>query len=370
MQVFPDAYLDLTDAPPWLSLILIILAAAGAVVALRAGPLYGVEQSFLVLLLAGVLPALESALGRWMLLAATALCVVVAWLAGTATLDTAPAILIGATGSGLVGFAAGLFRQRLVRPLFVMPGRISTLTVAALILGGLWLVLEIALLLVSADWPWLARLSCGASGFVLGALFSILGLRQPGMMGSRLEGMTAQDGLTEAQALAEAHDLKRARRLLDDLAKSYPYDVAVRELRYSTWKFNPEEAGFHGAAIAMLDQDEDGADTYHYIARYYKDYLAVTQGQPKLPVELHLGLGERFARGGDLKQAANIINPYLQRDSKDKNLPRAVITLAEAYMLGDNPVRATQLAELVSVKFQGSQESMIARRLLRQLNNG
>ncbi len=366
-EVYPERYLDIRSAPSLVSLALLAIGLIGVVLATQQSLWMGGAHLAVLLMLAAVLPALECALGPRLLLLVAAICggisVLIIWMMNGAW----TAVLIGAgCGAALIGVAIGYFRMTGIRPLFFGGREWAELTVPAVFVGVIWLVLELSIRAVDSAWPMVLRIQFAAAGFVVGVLVHWW---QSHQTSEKFRGPGAEQALSDARDLVARHDLKRARRLLDAFAKHFPENLEARELRYAAWKFDPREPGFHSAAAALLNRDGVGADTHQYVEQWYKDYLAVTQGQPKLPIGLHLRLGQRFARAGDLKQAANIINPYLQRESKHEELPKALVTLAESYQVAKDFARAVRYAETASVLFPGTPESLAARKLLGELKS-
>ncbi len=367
MRVFPDQYLDLGEFKPWLSWL--VLAALTVCLAwlFNENPYFAAELVGLVLISAMLLPAVESALGYWIAPVALAICGLVAWLLATTGMRSDLTMQLGGVCSAAIGFVIGLLRAKPVRIFYLIPGRAGDVALPALVLLVPWLFVELGIRAVDSSWPLVLRFQQLAAGFVIGVLFSGLGFVKGRAMGARLRQIPLDEGIQQAQELIASHDLRRARRLLADLTQLYPAESELIELRYSAWKFDPKNQEFHDAAAALLNRSGVNAETHTYVERFYKDYLAVTQGQPKLPMGLHLRLGQRFARAGDLKLAANIMNPYLQRDMKHEELPQALVTLTECYVDANRPRQALRYAELVSAQFPGTQESQQARRIMRQL---
>jgi len=367
LHVYPDKYLGLAEFKPWLSGLILFGLVGSVAWLLDSNPYFAAEQIGLTLILAMALPAAESALGYWIAPVAIALTTLVAWLLASTTMQTDLTMQLGGFSTAVVGFIVGLFLIRRIRTFYLLPGRMNQVALPALTILVVWLFVELGIRAVDASWPILLRFQQLAAGFLVGVLFSALKLMRSGTMGSRLRAMSVEDGLAQARSLVAAHELKPARRLLAELAQQHPESQELIEMRYSVWKFDPTDQQFHEAAALLLNRGGVDADTHNYVERFYKDYLAVTQGQPNLPMGLHLRLGERFARAGDLKLAANIMNPYLQRDLKHEALPGAMITLAECYIDANRPRQALRFAELVSVQFPGTSESQRARRIMRQL---
>ena len=129
MQVYPDPYLDVGDALPWVSLLIVAGFVAGALTAGPGQPVAAAEPVGLALLLMAALPATESLLGRAALAVVLVGCVAIAAVLGwfmVAGTDTTS--LVAGTGVGLVGAALGALGLNRMRPLFVIPGKPSRWT--------------------------------------------------------------------------------------------------------------------------------------------------------------------------------------------------------------------------------------------------
>lgn len=317
----------------------------------------------LVLLLTG--PPLEAAAGSLVLL----LAIVLAAAAGYSLpllLDQSPpgyGLWLLYSALGFLGIALGSFQAQAPRPFCYFPP-LSHLSMHWSLLLVLWLAVE-AFIGWRYGLPVLVQsIVTFAAGLIVG-----LGFRAGGLLTPRTEVSPEQiaRGINKAQELIDQHKLPAARRRIDALLAAAPEDLAVRRMRYAAWKFEPASPAFHKSAADLLARSErDGGDQAD-ITALYKDYLAVTQGRPKLPSDLHIKLARRFANWNDTENAANIVNLYLQRETNHPQLPDAILGLADAYVRTERFGRAEYFADTLITMIPNSGEAQMAQRLIRQI---
>ncbi len=206
---------------------------------------------------------------------------------------------------------------------------------------------------------------------VLGALCG-LAFRSLGMYQSSAESHSyitdmVGSGLKQVDELVAQYKLSAARKTLDKLYELAPNNQHVRQARYTVWKYNPEHESFHQSAVDLLDQPGNGEETNEYIAALFDDYMAVTQGQPQLPDDLFLRLSRRLSRMARLKDAAMIVNLFLQRDNMHSDLPASLLSLSQAYLLADKPGKAHDYAERLMELFPTSREINETKRIMQKL---
>ena len=171
--------------------------------------------------------------------------------------------------------------------------------------------------------------------------------------------------LAAAESAMASFNLARARRLLAKAAAAAPDDLRIKRAHYAAWKFHPFSDRFHEVAAALLASSD-----HALVSRYYKDYLAVTQVRPRLPVALHLDLARRFAAHGDPDESARIVNLYLQRDSRTPGLPGGLLATMQGYLEVDNPSKAARYGDTLIAMYPDSSEARSARGILDNLVGG
>ncbi len=366
----PDARLGSIGRFPWVTLSLAAVAVVGGTLAvtpwLDLGPA-GVPAVFgflFLLLLAG--PALEYALGPAVHLLVLLMAAMIGVLTPLGAGQAPDAVAwLPFAGASLVGLNLGLFPGWSTRPLYFVPGPVGRLTLPWGVLLGVWFGHEaVVWWLGGAGAPALSPPICFVAGLGIGLALHALTHSRPSVMSPGYAEQVVESGAAEVEALIRQHKVARACRVIDRLVRVAPLDRDLRRLRYAVWKYRPTHDAFHEAARDLLDRPGNDRDSNAFVESMYQDYLAVSQGQPRLPVDFHLGLAERFARNEKVEDAAVIVNVHLQRTPKHPALPSALLTLAHGYLETDRPSRAAFYADTLVHLFPESPEAPGARALL------
>ncbi len=371
MSVVPDSPIGPGDRFPYLSVVLM----AGMVALATASALGWPDTAwlwpsvhFLVLTLVAS-AALEFALGVGVFLISMALCGLAAagvpLLLSGGQVDAVTWLPLAA--NAMLGLNVGLLLDERTRPFFFIPGPLAGLVLNWLALLLVWILVEAAWLFLGDGSPVMLRGLCFAAGLLIGVVMAALSLMRPSMVSPTFIEHRVTAGMGQARELVDQHKLKQARRLLARLQGMAPDNPDLKKLRYSAWKFDPGHPEFHSAAAALLDSRETDESTNAFIDRMYADYVAVSQGQPKLPVDQHLRLAARFAANGKIDEAANIVNVHLQRGSRDDHIPSTLLAVSEAYLSAKRPNRSAYFADTLVGLFPKSREAVAGRRILHQI---
>ncbi|MEM9532298.1 MAG: hypothetical protein AAGA23_15390 [Pseudomonadota bacterium] len=351
--------------------LLVLAALIAGTVAGWPAPGLVVPAIATALLIGLVVAPLEALLGPVLAAAGLALAASLAFLIPRALEGTylggGPTLLMA--GLAFQGLALGVAQGAALRPLCFLPGGAGQVSLpwmvsAALCLGALGLAAGMFDFSIAVD------LLLGlAGGVLLGVVLRTAGLaREPAADPAQVE-QEVRSGIDRVTRLLDLKQLPKAQRQIETLKALAPQDAAVRQLRYAVWKFEPKTPQFHAAAGTLLARPEHDGGSRDEITALYKDYLAVAQGQPELPTDLHIALGHRFAEWDVTDQAANIVNLYIQREPSHKALPRAMLALAEAYQRAENPSRASYFADTLLTLMPTTSEAHLAQRLLRKVES-
>ena len=344
------------------------LAAIGSALGGALSPSLLPPLAIMLLLVVPVAAPLEDTGGSLVILLAIVLAAAAGYGVPLALDQRPPAIELWLIYGAMTFLALALasFQALKPRPFCFISG-LSRLSLHWSVLFMLWLLVE-----AWVGWHYgLPALVHTVVVFALGLLLG-LGVRAAGLVKLVSSGSIEElrSGIHAAQKLMDQHNLPAARRHIDALLVLAPHDLAVRRMRYAAWKFDPQQPAFHRSAADLLARREiDGGDQAD-ITALYKDYLAVTQGRPQLPTELHLTLAQRFADWNDTDNAANIVNLYLSRETDHPSLPEALLRLADAYYRTDRPSRAEYFADTLIGLLPTSGEAQMAQRLLRKIRQG
>ncbi len=227
------------------------------------------------------------------------------------------------------------------------------------------IVLVLVLVLVFDPQGVLTPLQSLAVGFLLGLVAKGIGFGKGAVGGST----NIQADLSQARHLLIEHKLPQARKLLAQLVESEPDNLELLETHYHAWKFDPQREEFHQAAATLFAHAlKMGAkDQFYY--DWYRDYLAVTQGRPDLPNELHMQIAEKLVRAKQVDEAASIVNLFLRRNIESDQLPACMLALAEGYVVVDRKSKAMQYADTVATLYPDSEPAERARRLRDNLSS-
>lgn len=337
------------------ALLLLIVGGAGLVLS-EGAPLwrwaYLLSAVFFFLIFA---PALERRLKLTPVMGLLLLCLLVGGgLAQVvAGLELLPVLWIGLTVGTLAGAALGLTNFGDL-PLSYSAARVPTLVSA-----GLWVALVIvALGLASPDWRLLlAHPASLFAGWLIGC-----GFREVGEINfdnsAELAGDELATLLLEVEQALAVHNMPQARRLIERAAAAEPDSGVVQRMRYSVWKFTPTAKEFHRASSVLFDNLMKDPQR---LLDAYRDYLAVTQVRPQLPVEQHLKMAMVFAEHGDPDEAGRIVNLHLQRDAQNEHLPEAMAATMHGYAAVGKASKARQYADNILALYPRSPQADIAR---------
>ncbi len=367
----PDSRLGHVARFPWVTLSLAGLAALGGVLALspwlELGP--GVAPALFgflfLLLLAGAV--LEYALGSMAHVFALVLAALLGVVSPLLISGREPTMVtwLPLAGAALVGLNLGLVRGWRTRPLYFAAGWPGRLTLPWYAVLALWLVYEgVAWWFGRPSFSVLQPLLCFVAGLGVGYALDVLGLTRGHVMSPGYVEQVIEQGAAEVEALIKEHKVARACRIIDRLVRVAPQDLDLRRLRYAVWKYRPTHDGFHDAARDLLDRPATDPATNAFVESMYQDYLAVSQGRPRLPIEFHLALAERFARNHKVEDAAIIVNVHLQRTPKHPAIPSALLALANGYLVTDRAHRAAFYADTLLHLFPDSLQAGPAREIL------
>jgi hypothetical protein len=367
--VFPDHNVAGRRSIPFvtvsLAAVLLIVQVAGLVSGLPFAipPTVTFVSSLLFLVIVG--GATEFALGRWVFLFSLLISALTAVGLPLLVLELRPegVAWLPLAVATLVGLTAGLFKSWHLRPLYLVPGWLGRIQFPAYLPVMVWVgVFGVLAWRVEAGAEvLLVHLLCGIAGVVLGIAMNALSLIRPSMFTSEYAARVIRKGLAEVDDLLREHRLGPARRLINRLTSLDPNSVELRRSRYAAWKYSPTRPEFHAAAAELLDVQETDADANRMVEEIFRDYMAVTQGKPELPIELHLALAQRFALNQNVEYASNIINVHMQRNIQHPLLPTAILTLAEGYVLTGKPARAMHYAETLLALFPNTAEARSAK---------
>ncbi len=372
-EILPDVRLGRLAHFPWVTVALAAIAALGGVATLSpwfdlgpSAPLAMFGFLFLLLLAGAVL---EYALGVAAHIIALVLAALVGVVAPVVIAGQAPALVawLPLAGAGLVGLNLGLCHGWRTRPLYFVPGPPGRLVLPWYLLLGLWLAYEAAVWWYSSS-PVLLPLVCFAAGFGIGFALNTLSPTRPHVMSHDYAEQVVTAGAAEVESLIAQHKVARACRIIDRLVRVAPGDRDLKRLRYAVWKYRPTHDAFHDAARELLDRPATDAATNQFVESMYQDYLAVSQGRPRLPVDFHLALAERFARNLKVEDAAIIVNVHLQRTPKHGAIPSALLALANGYLTTERENRAAFYADTLLHLFPDSLQAPAARELLAQVS--
>jgi hypothetical protein len=376
MMVFPDQRVAGNLNTPILTLsaaaLLLLVAVAqfsGTFDLGLPGPVRVVFATVFLILAGG---AIEYALGRGgyllglMLFALLAVGLPMAFDAGREPgLAYAP-LAVGAMSGGL----AGMFTGWRIRPLFFILGLVGRYSLPSYVLMLAWLVSEWVIVLTSGPSfeGVLGALGAVVSGFVIGVVTNQIGLTGPRHLGKDYVEQLIAEGLGDAEELVREHRLAKARRLLSRLLQLAPQEIAVQKALYAAWKYDPTRLEFHKAAARLLDRPATDPASNALVIEIYSDYLAVTQGQPELPIDLDLSLARLFVRNGKMDLAANIINAFLHQKLEHKAMAESILSIAEGYVLTDRTGKAIHYAETVIAMYPDSRAALSAQSMLKGIN--
>lgn len=178
---------------------------------------------------------------------------------------------------------------------------------------------------------------------------------------------TLDDLLATARAHVENYELKPARRLLQAAHARFPSNYEVTEVLYSAWKYAPRAPEFHHAAHDYMNRPGDDSETDQAIYEIYLDYLAVTQGQPKLPEDFHLTLARRFARSGCVDEGARIVNRIMRENYHQFAVPGTLLEVAKAYLALGKHNKARPHLENILALFPDAAQRPQAEELLSKI---
>lgn len=371
MTTVPGPFYTPAQRFPALSLCLSVALVCLAVASAFGWPAAGLTLPAIasVVLLLPVLAPLEVLLGTLLMTAAAACCCAIALLVpllldGSRQLNAATLLMVA---YGLQGIGFGVMQGSSTRPLCALGGPTGQLALpwwVGAALGGVGLVMIFWGMDLSAA---IYALLAFATGTILGVAVNMTGLASEPAAAGAISGGRLNDSLARIQALLDDHKVAEAQRAIEAVCKVAPQDARVRQLRYAVWKFEPQKPQFHLAACTLLLREQAEGGSPEITTALYKDYLAVAQGQPQLDPNQHLTLAHRFADWDVTDHAANIVNVYLQRDPRNRTLPRTMLALAQAYVRGQNNNRATYFAETLLTLMPTTSEAHLAQRLLRQV---
>lgn len=178
---------------------------------------------------------------------------------------------------------------------------------------------------------------------------------------------TLDDVLATAREHVENYELKPARRLLQAAHAMFPANHEVTEVLYSAWKYTPKAPEFHHAAHDHMNRPGDDRDTDEAVYEIYLDYLAVTQGQPKLPEDFHLTLARRFARSGQVDEGARIVNRIMRENYHQFAVPGTLLEVAKAYLALGKHNKARPHLENILALFPDTAQRPQAEELLSRI---
>ena len=178
---------------------------------------------------------------------------------------------------------------------------------------------------------------------------------------------TLDDVLETARIHVENYELKQARSLLHAAHAQFPSNYEVTEVLYSAWKYAPRAPEFHHAAHDYMNRPGDDVETDKAIYEIYLDYLAVTQGQPKLPEDFHLTLARRFARSGKVDEGARIVNRIMRENYHQFAVPGTLLEVAKAYLALGKPNKARPHLENILALFPDAAQKPQAEELLSRI---
>lgn len=207
------------------------------------------------------------------------------------------------------------------------------------------------------EWIW------GGLALLLLAMAAVFVLRRRGATKSA----DILDELARASALMDKHKLPAARRLLEDLLRRQPSNREVLRLRYQAWKYDPDADQFHRAAHDLLDDPVNDPDANERIFRDYSDYVAVTQGRPRLNQQFYLDLARRFAAAGHIDEASRMVQRVLRKDKSHHALPSTLLAVGRAYIGKGEQKRGRDILENLVALYPDSAHSTTAREILPDL---
>jgi hypothetical protein len=375
MTVFPDQHVASHVNTPIVTLVTVALLAVAAAVQSATSFDLGLPEgariipAIVFLVLSGA--AVEHAVGHGAFLLGLLLCALLAMglemAAGSAGSDGFGwlPLSVGAMTSGL----AGMFISWQIRPLYFMPGVFGRVSIPSYLLMVLWLVVECSQVIMSGAGygQLLLAVQAVGGGFVIGVVTNRLSHADPAHLGGDYVERVVAEGLADADQLIKDYQLPKARRVLARLSQLAPQNVEVQRANYAAWKFDPTHNEFHQAAAVLLDRPSTDPASNQLVIEAYADYLAVTQGQPQLPLGLDLSLARLFVRNGRMKQAANIVNVHLQQRQEHKDMAESILSIAEGYVLEDRASKAVHYADTVIALYPGSRAALSAQSMLKGL---
>ncbi len=371
MTTVPGPFYTPAQRPPVLSMVWIVAFVLLAVSSASGWPASGLSLAAIaaIVIALPILAPLEVLLGPVMMAAVMACSAGFAFavpmaLDGSRQMDASTLMMLA---FALQGHALGVFQGASTRPLCCFPGALGHLVVpwwASVALGVVALgVLFFGLGVQSAVYSLLAF----AGGTVLGLIIQMCGLASEPAGSCAANDSQLEASLGKAKEHLEARRVTEAQRAIEAVHRAAPGHEQAQQVRYAIWKFEPKKPQFHQAAGILLSRPESQGGDRDVTTALYKDYLAVAQGRPQLDPNMHIALAHRFADWNVTDHAANIVNVYVQRDPKNRSLPKAMMALAQAYVRADNPGRAGYFAETLLTLMPTTSEAHLAQRLLRQV---
>jgi membrane associated rhomboid family serine protease len=311
--------------------------------------------------------ALELGCGRVLYLGIYLLGGIVAVLVYWLVYRTNTLPLVGASGAiaALMGAFTVLFGRKKVNIFFSLGIYFNYIKIPAIILLPVWVGNEIVRLFFTGvvQVAYVAHIG----GLLGGALMGVVGGKNMGLFNADVFREEPRDDITPLLARALKHIARlehdQGRRLLADILKRDPANLAALTHRFNLEKTDPQSPAFHAAAAELLRLTARDSSTWSRSADIYREYAALAH-PPRLTPELFLRMSLVCSATGHADASRRILFALLKKKSDLPGLAASLLKLAAAYRNDGNTENWRRCLFAVTRAFPNSTEAQLAQQEL------
>ena len=311
--------------------------------------------------------ALEMGFGRVMYLGIYLLGGIVAVLAYWMVYRTNTLPLVGASGAiaALMGAFTVLFGCKKVNIFYSLGVYFNYVKIPAIILLPVWVGNEVFRLFFTgvAHVAYVAHIG----GMLGGALMGVVGGKILGLFDAGVLREEPQDEITPLMARALKHitrlERDQARRLLADILKRDPANLAALTHLFNLEKTEPQNPGFHSAAADLLSLTARDSSSWHRAADIYREYTTLAH-PPRLTPDLFLRMSAVCSATGDTDASRRILFALLRQKSDLPGIGASLLKLAAVYHKAGHLEHWRRCLLAVSRVYPDSAEAQMAKKEL------